>query len=264
MTPVVAIDPDPEIRRVLDTPGGSPYVVQSLASFSGSGAVLVSRAATALILAARSPDIKVIAIGRPDEVLDCLRGGAYCFFSEPVNDALFREVVNTALQTASWRDDIRVVSATADWLTLRVRCKMQTVDRLSQWLRELEYDLDPKDRDDLVIAFRELLANAIEHGGRHDPALTLRISRIRMQRARAYHIKDPGPGFSLADLPHAAVSNQDDNPLRHVDVRNQRGIRPGGFGILLSRKLSDEVLYNEPGNEVLLVKYVSCDPSRSG
>jgi anti-sigma regulatory factor (Ser/Thr protein kinase) len=257
MTPVVAIDPDPEIRRVLDMPGGSPYAVQSLASFSGSGAVVVSRAATAAILAARSADIKVIAVGRPDELLGCLRAGAYCFFSEPVNDAIFREVVQSALGAAGWRDDIEVVTGTADWLSLRVRCKIQTVDRLTQWLRELEYDLHPKDRDDLVIAFRELLANAIEHGGGHDPELTLQISRIRMQRARAYHIKDPGPGFSLADLPHAAISNEEDDPLRHVDVRNQRGIRPGGFGILLSRKLSDEVLYNETGNEVLLVKYVS-------
>ena len=257
MSPVVAIDPDPEIRRILDAPGGSPYSVESLASFSGSGAVAVSRAATACALASRSPGLKAIAIGRPEELMDCLQAGAFCFFSEPVNETAFREVVQSALDPAGWRDDIHFVSGNADWFSLRVRCKMQTVDRLTQWLRELEHDMNPKDREDLVIAFRELLANAIEHGGRHDPDQMLQISRLRMRRARAYHIKDPGPGFSLADLPHAAISNQGDNPLHHVDVRNQRGIRPGGFGILLSRKLADEVLYNGTGNEVFLVKYVT-------
>jgi hypothetical protein len=34
-------------------------------------------------------------------------------------------------------------------------------------------------------------------------------------------------------------------------------MRPGGFGILMAKKLVDELLYNEQGNEVLLVKYLS-------
>jgi len=33
-------------------------------------------------------------------------------------------------------------------------------------------------------------------------------------------------------------------------------MRPGGFGILMAKKLVDELLYNEQGNEVLLVKYL--------
>jgi anti-sigma regulatory factor (Ser/Thr protein kinase) len=33
-------------------------------------------------------------------------------------------------------------------------------------------------------------------------------------------------------------------------------MRPGGFGILMSKKLVDELLYNDKGNEVLLIKYL--------
>ena len=33
-------------------------------------------------------------------------------------------------------------------------------------------------------------------------------------------------------------------------------MRPGGYGILLAQKLVDELIYNEDGNEVLLVKYL--------
>ena len=32
-------------------------------------------------------------------------------------------------------------------------------------------------------------------------------------------------------------------------------MRPGGFGILLVRNLVDELVYNERGNEVILIEY---------
>jgi anti-sigma regulatory factor (Ser/Thr protein kinase) len=70
------------------------------------------------------------------------------------------------------------------------------------------------------------------------------------------HISDPGKGFSLDFLPHAAISNPDDSPVKHVEVRAEQGHRPGGFGILMARNLTDELLYNERGNAVLFVKYL--------
>jgi len=39
-------------------------------------------------------------------------------------------------------------------------------------------------------------------------------------------------------------------------VREEKGLRPGGFGMLLAKKFVDELIYNEKGNEVLLVKYL--------
>jgi len=70
------------------------------------------------------------------------------------------------------------------------------------------------------------------------------------------HIHDPGKGFSLDLLPHAAISNPEDSPTKHVEVRANEGRRPGGFGILMTRNLADELLYNERGNAVLFVKYL--------
>jgi hypothetical protein len=40
-----------------------------------------------------------------------------------------------------------------------------------------------------------------------------------------------------------------------MSVREQQGIRPGGFGILMTKAGADELLYNEAQNEVLFVKY---------
>jgi hypothetical protein len=41
-----------------------------------------------------------------------------------------------------------------------------------------------------------------------------------------------------------------------VEVRAEAGQRPGGFGILMTRNLVDELIYNERGNAVLFVKYL--------
>jgi len=34
-------------------------------------------------------------------------------------------------------------------------------------------------------------------------------------------------------------------------------MRPGGFGIMLAQHMCDELIYNEAGNETLLIKYLS-------
>jgi hypothetical protein len=55
---------------------------------------------------------------------------------------------------------------------------------------------------------------------------------------------------------HAAIANPDEDPLRHMEIREAKGMRAGGYGVLLTRKLVDELIYSEKGNDVLLVKYV--------
>ena len=71
-----------------------------------------------------------------------------------------------------------------------------------------------------------------------------------------YRIQDPGPGFNPQNLPHAAISNAPQEPFAHLDVREQQNIRPGGFGLLMTRAMVDELIYNEAHNEVVFVKYL--------
>jgi anti-sigma regulatory factor (Ser/Thr protein kinase) len=37
-------------------------------------------------------------------------------------------------------------------------------------------------------------------------------------------------------------------------------MRPGGFGVLLTQRLVDELVYSERGNEVTLIKYLDLEP----
>ena len=67
----------------------------------------------------------------------------------------------------------------------------------------------------------------------------------------------PAKEFSLEELRHAAAGRSPNDSFSHARVRDERGMRPGGFGILLGKKLVDELIYNEKGNEVVLVKYLN-------
>jgi anti-sigma regulatory factor (Ser/Thr protein kinase) len=252
MTPVLAIDPNPETQRLLDKVCAGQWR-RTATSDDHTGNVLVVSTIPPPELAGAA---KLIVIGPQGQALACLRAGAYGFLSEPITESAFHDLVLNARDPDSRQDDIVIESGRQEWVTLVVRCKMQALDRLVQWLRELEIDLPLCDREDIATAIRELVANSIEHGAAYDSRKTLRISRVHTKRARSYYIQDPGEGFSAEDLPHAAIANGAEHPLRHVDVRTERGIRPGGFGILMTRNLADELIYNEKGNEVLFIKYV--------
>jgi DNA-binding response OmpR family regulator len=206
------------------------------------------------------PEAKVVVMtaeSTPADLVSAIREQAFCCFRKPFSSTAVAEMAAQAVNhTPHWQDDIEVLSAGAQWISLRLRCKPETADRLMQWVRELETDFPPEERDNIAAAFRELLMNAIEHGGGSDPHQRVQVTYVRTSRAIIYLIQDPGQGFSFDDIAHAAIANPPDEPARHLEVRAEKGVRPGGFGILLTRNLVDELIYNEKGNEVLFIKYL--------
>jgi anti-sigma regulatory factor (Ser/Thr protein kinase) len=74
-----------------------------------------------------------------------------------------------------------------------------------------------------------------------------------------YRIADPGPGFKLEELTHAACNYPPEQVLEPSIVRKEKGLRPGGFGILMAKAMVDELLYNEAHNEVVFVKYLTAE-----
>lgn len=193
--------------------------------------------------------------GTPADVIDCIRERAFSYFSKPISMGSLAEIVGIAIDGPCWDDGIEIVTATPAWIRLVARCDVKTADRLLQFFKEMS-DLPDREKADAAIALREILLNAIEHGGHFDPNQYVEISYVRMKHMVGCRVKDPGTGFSRNELPHAAVSNPPEDPIRHFSVRQAQNLRPGGFGILMARNLVDELLYNEKGNEVLLVKYL--------
>ena len=206
------------------------------------------------------PGIRTIILApeaAPEEVLAALKAKVFAVFSAPLHTGEIAGMVEYALaDDSNWRDGILVRSGLPHWITLRVSSHMVDAERLMRFMTEFRSDLPNSERDDLMVAFREMLLNAMEHGAGFDSERVIEVTAARTARSIVYHFRDPGPGFDRGDLPQAALTNPPDDPLAHVQWRAAHDMRPGGFGILLSKQLVDELVYNESGNEVLLVKYV--------
>jgi DNA-binding NarL/FixJ family response regulator len=191
----------------------------------------------------------------PADVIASMRERAFSYFSKPFSLDTFADMIRVATEGPCWDDGIEVVSATPEWIRVLARCELKTADRLLQFLDEIA-DLPDTERHQVATASREMLLNAIEHGGELDPNNYVEIDYVRARRMVTCRIADPGPGFAPDDVPHAAISNPVDDPIRHVALREAQGMRPGGFGVLLARQLVDQLIYSQDGNEVLLVKYL--------
>ena len=193
----------------------------------------------------------------PADAVESMREYAFGYLSKTFSVDSLSELVQMALDSPAWDDGIEIVSATPQWIKLHVRCEKQTADRLLHFTREVaDLDLPENERRHIGMAFREMLLNAMEHGGRYDPTKYVEISYLRTGHMVMCRIKDPGHGFSLKEMRHAAINNPLGDPAAHIAVREQQGMRDGGFGILLAKKMVDELVYSEEGNEVTLVKYL--------
>jgi anti-sigma regulatory factor (Ser/Thr protein kinase) len=193
----------------------------------------------------------------PGAVIEAMREQVFACFSFPFETNAVLAMTIRAAEEVNWRGGIEVLSAHPDWITLRVTCQLLNAERLVRFMTELRADLPGAERDALLTAFREILLNAMEHGAGFDAEKVVEVAAVRTRRAIVYHFRDPGPGFKLDSLPHAAISNPPSDPLGHLEHRASQGLRSGGFGLLLTTRLVDEVIYNDKGNEVLLVKHTA-------
>jgi CheY-like chemotaxis protein/anti-sigma regulatory factor (Ser/Thr protein kinase) len=210
----------------------------------------------------RPPKVIVITgVDTTEVVLGALRQRAYDFLPKPIEPSRLIEVVRRAVSVGPNVAAIEVLSARPEWVELLVPCTREAVERIQSFLQQLETDLPDDTRDSVGLAFRELLLNGIEWGGQLDPAQKVRVACLRTRRMLLYRIADPGPGFTFDELSHAAVPDAA-GVIAHEAVRDAKGLRPGGFGLVLIRAIADELLYNEQRNEVVFVKYLDEPYSR--
>lgn len=206
---------------------------------------------------ARRPRVIVMTSdGTTETLLRAIREQAYRYVTKPLEPAALVELAIDALRSVPESPPIEVLSARPEWVELLVPCDVAVAERIHGFLAHLRSDLSNEVRESLGLAFRELLMNAVEWGGKLDRNRKVRISCVRTGRVLLYRISDPGEGFHMDELQHAAIANPVTDPVAHVAVRDEKGLRPGGFGIFMTRQLVDELIYNEAGNEVLLIKYL--------
>ncbi len=159
------------------------------------------------------------------------------------------------------RDDLRRSGARGE-VRFQVESDTSHLDRLSHLLGALlqSSGLAPAQARQVIMAVREIGVNAIEWGhARQRERLVDVVYRTDAEKVSVV-IRDTGPGFDPANLPHAARA---DDPVSHLVVRESLGLRQGGFGLLVARGLVDELHFNDTGNEVRLVKRFPQQPEFS-
>ena len=205
------------------------------------------------------PHTRVIIVAdksTPADVVAAMRAQAFSYFTEPLSPRALEEVLQLTMENPDWDKTIEVVSGTEAWVRLSVRCDVSTANRLHQFARDF-LDLPEADEEKVATACREMLLNAMEHGGRFNPERRIEIAFLRARQVVLIRIKDPGEGFSLKENLDTAENNPPDDPMRHLKHREAQRMRPGGYGILMAKNLVDELFYGEKGNDVLLIKYIN-------
>jgi len=194
----------------------------------------------------------VMVTARHEEYLRAagVRVGANGYLVKPFTQAEFHEIIDSAL---AWHEEHKKRGTTGE-INFDIRSELTYLSQASDLLADLFAHTPLSDRHikDLKQAVMEMGGNAIEWGHRKNAELVLRITYRIDPSSVTLIIKDQGPGFDPKALPHAA---SDEDPIGHIEIRNELGLREGGFGIMLARGLVDQFRYNRLGNEVTLVKH---------
>jgi anti-sigma regulatory factor (Ser/Thr protein kinase) len=194
----------------------------------------------------------ITALSEHEDRVKGLQVGANSYITKPFT----AEKLNQAVQnTLNWLEDLKE-HGTEGEIRFHLQSDTHYLEELNHLLGSLFLfsGLSKQQIKQLTTAVRELGTNAIEWGHQKQSDRIVTVDyRIDPEKI-TIDIKDTGAGFTPENIPHAA---KQDDPVTHMMVRETLGMREGGFGIMMSRGLVDEMAYNEKGNEVRLIKYFS-------
>jgi serine/threonine-protein kinase RsbW len=90
----------------------------------------------------------------------------------------------------------------------------------------------------VLIAVTEAVNNAICHGNEENPNLSIAVAVGEAPDSFCFKVKDEGKGFDYHNLP---------DPTAPENI-----LKENGRGIFLMKNLSDEIEFNDAGNEVAI------------
>lgn len=195
------------------------------------------------------PVVMVTALGDDTNRRRGFRVGANAYVPKPYGAQQLFDAITDAL---SWRralDSQRVQGE----IHVELNSEPIFLQDVNEFLTSLcrETPLTTEQIMQLRQAIMEMGQNAIEWGNKYRVDELVHITYRVFDDRIEIRVRDQGQGFNPADLAHAASP---DDPLAHMDVRDKLGLREGGFGLLISKGMVDELTHNPKGNEVTMVK----------
>jgi CheY-like chemotaxis protein/anti-sigma regulatory factor (Ser/Thr protein kinase) len=211
-------------------------------------------------LRAVRPHTRVIILTEewlPGDILKAIRNHAFSYFTLPIAKSDLRRLVEQSLKEPVWDDGIEFIQGSPEHVVLAVRCDLATLERLIYFMRE-SLPLPAVECEEVAFAFREVLLNAMEHGGRFDPREFVEVCYLKSKRMIMCRVKDPGEGFSMQEIRDAETAEPLEKYAQHLKTQSweKMEIPPRGVGILMARKFLDDLIFSEKGNEAFLIKYL--------
>jgi DNA-binding NarL/FixJ family response regulator len=140
------------------------------------------------------PSLKCIALAprsTPNEIIAAPRARVFGCFTPPFDAEEIAGVVRNAATCDDSNEEIEVLSAGPGWIAVRVNCRLATADRLMSFAREFAAQLSETARQEIMLALREILTNAMEHGAKFNPDQVVEVNAIRTARTMTFRVRDP-------------------------------------------------------------------------
>jgi DNA-binding NarL/FixJ family response regulator len=199
------------------------------------------------------PGVKCIVLAQnstPDKVIAALRAKVFACFTPPFDPQEIAALASCAASDNQSRDDIEILSARPGWVSIRANCRIITAERLLSFAKELSAQLPEDARQEIVQAFREILMNAMEHGAKFNPEQVVEVNAIRTARSMVFR-------YATRHRPKGAHPRGRCTPRRSLPTsccaRNRNARR--GYGLSSRKRHRRRLIYNEIGNEAILIKY---------
>jgi DNA-binding response OmpR family regulator len=201
-----------------------------------------------------TPVVMLTALSDMDNRIQGFRVGANAYVTKPYG---IDELLGAIARVREWRSELEEGDIHGE-IHVELDSEITLLQELNDFLMHLcrATPFAEEQVHQLRQAVMEMAQNAIEWGNQHASDRLVNITyRVYEDRVEII-VRDQGPGFDRANLPHAAAP---DDPFSHLDVRDKLGLRAGGFGLMICRGMVDELKYNDLGNEVTLIKRFAQD-----
>ncbi|HOK41529.1 MAG TPA: ATP-binding protein [bacterium] len=180
-----------------------------------------------------------------------LLAGAIRLIEKPVK---IKEFISVIKETIQYQAGIKMNKIVNNWFEFNINSKEEFAREVSMLIKSLleHCNVDRLLANKISFVLTELQNNAIEHAHKYNIEKEIKISCIITEDTLNIKIEDEGAGF---DYRKYDIEKPDKNDLRRIAVeRKKEGKRPGGYGLLLAKKVMDEIIFNEKGNIIILSK----------
>ncbi|MCM8819652.1 MAG: ATP-binding protein [Candidatus Omnitrophica bacterium] len=125
----------------------------------------------------------------------------------------------------------------------KISSELKNVPKVINWIIEKikKLKLEEDDIFDIRISLEEAIVNAIKHGNKLNPKLSVDIFLKIIDKSLIIEIKDEGEGFDINNLP---------DPTSFDNLE-----KLSGRGLFLIKNLMDEVELLERGRKIRMIKF---------